>query len=145
MYKRRTSGHNIPMWARSVPIFMYEKMEQPGRIGRRQAIHRLYGDGCQAVPLSQGREGGGEGSVLWPVALQSQVGVLAEQGGQAGRRMIRGGHVPGAQIALDPTRATATQTDQPVPVCLEHLPRDPAGRPRLATVGLGLQARREPA
>jgi len=34
MYKRRTSGQNISMWARSCPILMYEKNEQPGRFGR---------------------------------------------------------------------------------------------------------------
>jgi len=34
MWKRRTSGQNISMWARICPIFMYEKNEQPGRFGR---------------------------------------------------------------------------------------------------------------
>jgi hypothetical protein len=34
MHKRRTSGQNIGIWAKSCPIFMYEKNEQPGRFGR---------------------------------------------------------------------------------------------------------------
>jgi len=33
MWKRRESGQNIRLWARSCPIFMYEKNEQPGRFG----------------------------------------------------------------------------------------------------------------
>ena len=33
MWKRRDSGQNLRLWARSCPIFMYEKNEQPGRFG----------------------------------------------------------------------------------------------------------------
>lgn len=37
-YKRRDAGHYIQHWARVCPIFMYEKMEQPGRVGRTTVI-----------------------------------------------------------------------------------------------------------